>query len=567
MSFTSERASTGRSIAVSTPPASSCPRSGQLPPACGHQRGASGVPRRPQGRLLRQQLRRLRRATSGVPRCLGAGDRARTWRAPTVSGRRCGPGATTIMDVGTMPGGPAAFTKIAGELGVRAHVGPAFRSASYAFDGSRIVWEWDEAAGVARLERAVAYIKEHDGALQRPDQGHALSRPARHVHAGSLAAGPAVGRRPRRADTAARRDEASASSTTSSSSMARRRSSSCHSIRFLKPRTGLGHCVFHNEHSWCHYPYADDLKLLADSGVTVVHAPYKYANDGRASSSRSSAIARSGINIALRYRHVPARSDPRDALGRLDVPDGRRKLSRWAGRRMSSTRPRSAARATSGRDDLGRLAPGAKADIIVVDLRHLHYGAVHDPDQGAGRVAADGRDVETVIVDGQMLVEGGRAAACRRADALLRDAQSWKASGSGTPIPQWHWTAQAARRHRAAELPDPPRRVAVGAAGSPAPASEASRERIAASSPWSTDGPRRSAQEPRLLQGSFDQRRNVALAVAERGDTVRESRRRASAPGARRAAPRARRARESPRRRDAHQLGARAGAARATSRT
>ena len=73
-------------------------------------------------------------------------------------------GATTIMDVGTMPGGPAAFTRIAGELGVRAYVGPAFRSASYAFDGSRIVWEWDEAAGVAGVERAVAYIKEHDGA-------------------------------------------------------------------------------------------------------------------------------------------------------------------------------------------------------------------------------------------------------------------------------------------------------------------------------------------------------------------------------------------------------------------
>src|SRR5215470_17164640 len=73
-------------------------------------------------------------------------------------------GATTIMDVGTMPGGAAAFTKLVGELGVRAYVGPAFRSASYAFDGSRIVWEWDEAAGFAGLERAVAFIKEHDGA-------------------------------------------------------------------------------------------------------------------------------------------------------------------------------------------------------------------------------------------------------------------------------------------------------------------------------------------------------------------------------------------------------------------
>ena len=42
------------------------------------------------------------------------------------------------------------------------------------------------------------------------------------------------------------------------------------------------------------------------------------------------------------------------------------------------TPPRSVARRL-GRDDLERLAPGAKADIIVVDLLRLDYGAVHDP--------------------------------------------------------------------------------------------------------------------------------------------------------------------------------------------
>jgi 5-methylthioadenosine/S-adenosylhomocysteine deaminase len=85
------------------------------------------------------------------------------------------------------------------------------------------------------------------------------------------------------------------------------------------------------------------------------------------------------------------------------------------------------------------LAPGAKADIIVVDLRHLHYGAVHDPIKALVDCGS-GRDVDTVIVDGQVLVEDGRAV---RVDepALLRDLQAegerlWKA------IPQWHWTAR-----------------------------------------------------------------------------------------------------------------------------
>src|SRR5207237_2632282 len=61
-----------------------------------------------------------------------------------------------------------------------------------------------------------------------------------------------------------------------------------------------------------------------------------------------------------------------------------------------------------GRDDLGRLAPGAKADIIVVDLLQVHYGAVHDPIKALVE-CGNGRDVETVIVDGQMLVEHGKA--------------------------------------------------------------------------------------------------------------------------------------------------------------
>ena len=92
-----------------------------------------------------------------------------------------------------------------------------------------------------------------------------------------------------------------------------------------------------------------------------------------------------------------------------------------------------------GRDDLGRLAPGAKADIIVVDLLQLNYGAVHDPIKALVECGS-GRDVETVIVDGQVLVEGERAVRVDEA-ALLRDVQAagerlWSA------VPQWHWSGK-----------------------------------------------------------------------------------------------------------------------------
>jgi cytosine/adenosine deaminase-related metal-dependent hydrolase len=63
-----------------------------------------------------------------------------------------------------------------------------------------------------------------------------------------------------------------------------------------------------------------------------------------------------------------------------------------------------------GRDDLGRLAPGAKADIVVIDLSgrgSLRMGPVRDPIKSLVECGI-GDDVDTVIVDGIVRVEGGR---------------------------------------------------------------------------------------------------------------------------------------------------------------
>ena len=345
-------------------------------------------------------------------------------------------GATTILDVGTMPGGPDAFVKVAAELGVRAYVGPAFRSAQYVFDGDRVAWEWDEAAGVAGLQRAVAFAKEHDGA-----------------HGGRIRAMLYPGQM----DTCtldllkqARRsaDELGIPMQLHAAMNLREFHKIVEqhgktpiqlldSIGFLKERTGLGHCVFHNAHSWCHYPYGDDLKALADSGVTVVHAPYKYAKMGIEFESLERYRAR-GINIAL-----GTDTYPQDIVHEM----------RWAALmcRMAEGsfrvgKPRDVFDAATlggarhlGRDDLGRLAPGAKADVIVVNLLQMHYGAVHDPVKLLVECGS-GRDVETVIVDGQVLIEGGQATRVDEA-ALLKAVQAegeryWHA------IPQWHWSGK-----------------------------------------------------------------------------------------------------------------------------
>lgn len=364
-----------------------------------------------------------------------AGDRAELAGAYGVWAAVRG-GATTILDIGTMPGGPEAFSRVVGEMGVRAYLGPAFRSADYAFDSGRVVWNWDEPKGLAGLERAAAFARDYDGGydgrvramlfpgqmdtctvellqktrrvadeLDVPVQLHAaMNLPEFHRILDQHGKTPIE---------------------------------LLDSIGFLSPRTALGHCVFHNNHSWCHYPYTDDLRILSESGASVVHAPYKYAKMGLALESfeRYRSL---GINLAL-----GTDTYPQDLIAEMRLAG---LMCRQAERSFRVGRPRDVFDAATlggaallGRDDLGRLAPGAKADIIIVNLLQTHYGAVHDPIKSLVECGS-GTDVETVIVDGQTLLENGRAT---RLDepALLADVQAegerlWEA------VPSWHHSSR-----------------------------------------------------------------------------------------------------------------------------
>jgi len=59
-----------------------------------------------------------------------------------------------------------------------------------------------------------------------------------------------------------------------------------------------------------------------------------------------------------------------------------------------------------GRDDLGRLAPGAKADLILVDFRKLRTGPIDDPIRTL-LMNSGGADVQTVIINGRTVMQDG----------------------------------------------------------------------------------------------------------------------------------------------------------------
>jgi 5-methylthioadenosine/S-adenosylhomocysteine deaminase len=97
-----------------------------------------------------------------------------------------------------------------------------------------------------------------------------------------------------------------------------------------------------------------------------------------------------------------------------------------------------------GRDDLGRLAPGALADIIVIDLSgrgSLRYGPVRDPVKSVVECGV-GDDVDTVIVDGKIIMESGLIPGVDfgsiRQDAQAAGEQVWATLQDWDPLARTH---------------------------------------------------------------------------------------------------------------------------------
>ncbi|HEY8695494.1 MAG TPA: chlorohydrolase family protein [Chloroflexota bacterium] len=347
-------------------------------------------------------------------------------------------GATTILDVGLRPPNNApAFTDMVGRLGMRAYLGPLYGSAGYVLDeDGRIDWQWDAAAGEAGLEVAKRYIREYNGTHNDRIRGilypaqldtctPELLQATKHA-AAELGVGIQLH---------------TAMNLVEFHKLLRERQVTpieyLKDLGFLGPEVILGHCVFHNRHSWAHYPYGDDLAILAGSGCSVAHAPYKYAKQGLALESFDEYRHR-GINICLGTDTFPQDIVSEMRLAAL--------ACRWAEGSFLAGKPKDVFYAATlggakalGRDDLGRLAPGAKADLLIVDLRQMHFGAVRDPIKSLVEAGSQ-KDIDTIVVDGETLVEHGRTT---RVDepALLAQVQAAGEDYWAT-LPQWRAKGQ-----------------------------------------------------------------------------------------------------------------------------
>lgn len=188
----------------------------------------------------------------------------------------------------------------------------------------------------------------------------------------------------------------------------------------------LGHCIYVSGHSTTSWPYKGDLETIGTSGATVGHAPLTFARRGVKLESFQR-YRDHGINMSIGTDTYPL-----DILSEMQAACLTGKLAdanfeSATARDIFNAATLGGARAL-GRQDLGRLAPGAKADLVIVDLDTLRIGPYRDPIR-ALVYCGHGGLVDTVIIGGKVVVEGGRLIAWdeRRVltDVRASSARAW----------------------------------------------------------------------------------------------------------------------------------------------
>ncbi len=190
-----------------------------------------------------------------------------------------------------------------------------------------------------------------------------------------------------------------------------------HDLGVLGPRFTAAHAIWLD---------GDDIALLADAGASVAHNPASNMKLGSGIAPVAEMLAR-GVNVGLGTDGT-ASSDNLNMFeviriaglaSRVRTPDE----SRWIpSRRLLTMASQGGARALGFGDALGAVAPGYLADLVLVNLGSTYFAPLNDLTNQLV-YAETGADVETVIVGGRIVVQGGRVLTVDE-EGLRRKAQA-----------------------------------------------------------------------------------------------------------------------------------------------
>jgi len=346
-------------------------------------------------------------------------------------------GVTTTFDIGGPGGEPERYVDMVDQVGIRCAAGPSYKNVSFFHDREgRLEYDWDDERGSKGLKTAVDFAKKFKRAcngrmITMLFPGHVDSCTPQLLEDTKKAAKEAGVRI---------QIHATINLFEFHTVMQRERCTPIElldKIGFLDPEVSLSHCIFISGHSWLAYPYGDDLKIIADSGSPVAYSPLKYLKLGITMESFDKYL-KAGITMG-----IGTDTFPKDIISDMRYAA---LASRVAEKSFMAGQPRDVFNAATlggakmlGRDDLGRLQKGAKADITIVNLRDIAFGAVRDPIRSLMESAVS-RDVRTVIVDGETLVDNGKYLRLNE-EELLEKVQA-KGEQVWDSVPKWHWSGK-----------------------------------------------------------------------------------------------------------------------------
>jgi 5-methylthioadenosine/S-adenosylhomocysteine deaminase len=169
-------------------------------------------------------------------------------------------------------------------------------------------------------------------------------------------------------------------------------------VGLLDEQLIAAHCLVMSE---------EDIVRAGRAGITVAHAPKVNLTGGYL--PVTSALRRAGARIALATdnMHGDMVESMRWALasGRLQE---RAVNDFWRASDVFYMATLGAAKSIGRDGDLGSLTVGKQADVVLFDFRRAHLTPALDPLATLVHVG-QGRDVATVIVQGRIVVEDGRA--------------------------------------------------------------------------------------------------------------------------------------------------------------
>jgi 5-methylthioadenosine/S-adenosylhomocysteine deaminase len=327
-------------------------------------------------------------------------------------------GTTTCLEIGY---DIDEFRRLVPKYGSRIYFAPMYWSASWhSADGHAVDYKWREDAGLPKLEAAVRMVEEHDG-----EYGGLLRMALAPGQADTSSAELLLETQNRASELGVPVTIHVAQSRYEVDNMAIRESMTpvgwLNDIGFLQENVILGHAFYLGSASDQGSAF-EDMQLIAGAGASVSHAPWVFGRDGAMMDSFAK-YQRAGINLSL-----GTDTCPQNMIHAMRYAAVFSRAVEGAPSATSATDVFNAATLGGaealGREDLGRLCPGARADIVIFSGESMNMVPLRDPIDNIV-FSAEAEDVDTVIVDGRTVLEDGKVlAAADNEQKLFREIQN-----------------------------------------------------------------------------------------------------------------------------------------------